>query len=86
MLKWEKLCMPKRMSGLKFQDLRLFNFALLGRQVWRLINNKETLCYHILSSKYFSKSDVFNAKNVNKPSFAWNSIQTVAMKLRDGFG
>lgn len=86
MLKWERLCMPKGMGGLWFRDMRLFNLALLGRQVWRLINAKDTPCYQVLSSKYFPDGSIFNAKNMDKPSFAWNSIQAAAMELKDGFG
>ncbi|KAA3467043.1 reverse transcriptase [Gossypium australe] len=29
-------------------DLHLFNIALLGRQVWRLITYKDTLCYRVI--------------------------------------
>lgn len=53
MLKWDNLCIPKGMMGLGLKDFHLFNVALLGCQIWCLINNKETLCYKVLSSKYF---------------------------------
>ncbi|KAA3472879.1 reverse transcriptase [Gossypium australe] len=69
MLAWEKMCHPKGMGGLGFRDLRLFNVALLGRQVWRLLNYKDTLCYKVLSSKYFPNGDVFHPKKVDRPSF-----------------
>lgn len=67
MLRWDMVCTPKGMGGLEFKDLRLFNIALLGKQLWRLVNNKETLCYHVLSSKYFPDGDLFNPKILISP-------------------
>ncbi|MBA0729068.1 hypothetical protein Golax_022903, partial [Gossypium laxum] len=63
-----------------------FNVALLGRQVWRLINCKETLCYGVLSAKYFPDGDIFHPKRVNNPSFTWQSINKAACLLYEGFG
>lgn len=78
--------MPKGMEGLGFKDLRLFNIALIGSQLWRLVNNKETLCYHVLSSEYFPDRDLFSPKNIDKPSYVWSSICSTASALRNGFG
>ncbi|KAG4211529.1 hypothetical protein ERO13_A02G109702v2, partial [Gossypium hirsutum] len=85
-LLWDRLCYPKGMGGLGIRDLRLFNVALLGRQVWRLINCRDTLCYKVLSAKYFSNGDVFQPKSMDKPSFAWQSIAKVAKVMYEGFG
>ncbi|KAK8335227.1 hypothetical protein V6Z11_A09G040100 [Gossypium hirsutum] len=86
MLPWKTLCKPKGMGGLGIRDVRLFNLALLGRQVWRLINNKDSLCFKVLSSKYFPDGNIFKAKKVDKASFTWSSIATAAEALKDGFG
>ncbi|MBA0876105.1 hypothetical protein Goshw_016968, partial [Gossypium schwendimanii] len=60
--------------------------ALLGRQVWKLINNKESLCFKVLSSKYFPDGNIFNAKKVNRASFTWLSIVATVDFLKNGFG
>ncbi|KAG4115322.1 hypothetical protein ERO13_D12G096750v2, partial [Gossypium hirsutum] len=86
MLTWDKVCLSKGMGGLGFRDIRLFNIALLGRQVWKLLTVKDTLCYNVLSSKYFPDGDLFHSKKVEKPSFTWNSIAIAARDLKDGFG
>ncbi|KAH1063824.1 hypothetical protein J1N35_028811 [Gossypium stocksii] len=86
MLPWDQMCYPKGMGGLGFRELRLFNVALLGRQVWRLINYRDTLYYKVLSVKYFSDGDVFNPKSMDKPSFMWQSIAKAAKVLYEGFG
>ncbi|KAA3457072.1 reverse transcriptase [Gossypium australe] len=85
-LSWDRLCFPKSMGGIGFKDLHLFNVALLGRQVWRLIECKDTLYYRVLSAKYFPNGDIFHLKKIDKPSFTWKSISKAADMLRDGFG
>ncbi|KAA3463137.1 Cyclopropane-fatty-acyl-phospholipid synthase [Gossypium australe] len=65
---WKTLCHPKGMSGLGIRDIRLFNLALIWRQVWRLINSKDTLYFKVLSSKYFPDGNIFHAKRVDKLS------------------
>ncbi|KAG8478754.1 hypothetical protein CXB51_028643 [Gossypium anomalum] len=74
------------MGRLRFRDLSLFNIVLLGRQVWRLTNHKNTLCYHVLSSKYFPNDDVFHPKAVNKPAYSWTCILYAINALESGFG
>ncbi|KAK5784846.1 hypothetical protein PVK06_039385 [Gossypium arboreum] len=56
-----------RVGGLGFRDLHLFNLALLGRQAWRLTQFKDTLCYKVLSSKYFQMVTYFGLKRLTSP-------------------
>lgn len=86
MLKWDMVCFPKGMGDLGFKDLCLFNLALLGHQVWRLINNRDTLCYKVFSFKYFPDGNLFHLKRVDKPLFAWTSLTIAIEELEDGFG
>ncbi|KAL1102266.1 hypothetical protein V6Z11_D05G351800 [Gossypium hirsutum] len=86
MLSWDRMCFSKGMGALGFRDLRHFNVALLGRQVWRLISCKDTLCFRVLSAKYFLDGDVFHPKRVDKPSFMWKSIARATSILHEGFG
>ncbi|XP_017609264.1 uncharacterized protein LOC108455176 [Gossypium arboreum] len=84
-LAWGRMCYPKGMGGLGFRDLWLFNVALLGRQVWRLIHCTDTLCYRVLSSKYFLDGDVFHPKSLDKPYFMWQNIAKATRVLYEGF-
>ncbi|KAH1046815.1 hypothetical protein J1N35_037599, partial [Gossypium stocksii] len=45
MFAWDKKYLPKGMDDIGFIDLRLFNLALINRQVYRLISRKDTLCF-----------------------------------------
>ncbi|KAL5840007.1 hypothetical protein ACOSQ4_012615 [Xanthoceras sorbifolium] len=49
----DKLCSPKICGKLGFKDLYLFNQALLGKQAWRIVMNKDSLVARIFKAKYF---------------------------------
>ncbi|MBA0601295.1 hypothetical protein Gorai_004476, partial [Gossypium raimondii] len=74
------------MGGICFRDLRLLNLDLLGRYVWILLNYRDTLCYQVMSCKYFYNGDLFHPKAVEKPCYTWFSMNTAAKALKDGFG
>ncbi|KAK5843387.1 hypothetical protein PVK06_005843 [Gossypium arboreum] len=58
----------------------------IGKQVWRLISCKDTLCFRVLRAKYFSDGDFFHPEHIDKPSFTWQSIAKAASLLYEGFG
>ena len=41
--------------GMGFKELALFNEALLAKQTWRLLHNKNSLFYRVFKSQFFSK-------------------------------
>lgn len=44
-----------------FRELSSFNMAMLGKQVWRIIQNPNSLLSRILEAKYFPEYDVLDA-------------------------
>lgn len=42
---WERLCEAKEVGGMWFKDIEQFNNALLAKQVWRMMNNPDSLCF-----------------------------------------
>ncbi|XP_050369122.1 uncharacterized mitochondrial protein AtMg00310-like [Argentina anserina] len=50
---WDRMCQSKEEGGLGFQNMELFNHALLAKQVWRLLHQPESFVFRTLKAKYF---------------------------------
>ena len=42
-VKWKRLCKAKEVGRMGFKEIEKFNEALLAKQVWRMINNSDSL-------------------------------------------
>lgn len=68
------MSLPKAEGGLGFRDLERFNQALLGNQVWRIMQNPNCLMARVLKARYFKDGDILGAVQCKKASYAWKSI------------
>ncbi|KAL4320129.1 hypothetical protein GQ457_18G008360 [Hibiscus cannabinus] len=82
---WDDICLPKAAGGIGFKDLHLFNIALLGKQLWRLLSTSDSLLCRTLRAKYFPDGDLFSASAPARSSFAWKGLHRAMLRLRDGF-
>ena len=73
-ISWNKLCIPKNQGGLGFRNLKAFNYAMLGKQAWRILNMPTSLLHHVLKAKYFPKTDFLQARLGHRPSFTRRGI------------
>ena len=64
---WEHLSKPKAEGGLGFKDIEAFNIAMLGKQLWRIITNQESLLGRIYRSRYFRNSNPLQAPLGSRP-------------------
>ncbi|XP_074298816.1 putative mitochondrial protein AtMg00310 [Silene latifolia] len=62
------------MGGMGFRDLRVFNQALLSKQIRRLMTNSKTLVGRVVKARYFKHSSVLVARRGYDPSFACRSL------------
>jgi hypothetical protein len=55
---WAYLTAPKSKEGMSFQNLEMFNQALLGKHGWRFITNPDSLffCARVLKTKYYPRA------------------------------
>ena len=73
-VEWKKLCKSKCHGGLGFKDIELFNIAILGKQVWWLLHNKDSLFYKVFKAKYFPNCSILDKGVKVNGSYAWQSI------------
>ena len=73
-VKWNSLCHPKGVGGMGFREMRKFNDALLGKQVWRLLKNTSSLFHRVFKAKFFPNGTLLDAKSNRRGSYAWQSI------------
>ncbi|GMI64619.1 hypothetical protein like AT4G29090 [Hibiscus trionum] len=85
MLPWNLVCLPKTAGGMGFRDLSDFNIALLGKQLWRLICELDSLLGQIYCSKYFPSGNILDATRPTRGSFAWQGLYTTLQQLYNDF-
>ena len=83
-VKWERLCEAKEVGGMGFKEIEKFNDALLAKQVWRMINNPESLCHRVFKARFFPECSILDAKESKSGSYAWKSIIGARDVIRQG--
>ncbi|CAA7014609.1 unnamed protein product [Microthlaspi erraticum] len=73
-LAWRKLCRHKTDGGLGFRVIEDFNTALLAKQLWRLMDNPESLFAKVFKGRYFRNSTPLDPIRSYSPSYGWQSI------------
>nr|POF25617.1 calcium-transporting atpase 2, plasma membrane-type [Quercus suber] len=66
--------LQKCQGGLGFKDIENFNLAMLGKQVWWLLHNKDSLFYKVFKARHFPNCTILEEGVKEKGSYAWQSI------------
>ena len=74
----------KEEGGLGFRNLECFNDALLSKQVWRLIQDKDSLVARVLNARYYPSSDILLTRLDTKPSYTWRSLHGMKGVIEKG--
>ena len=54
--------------------MKLFNWALLGKQAWRLAMGQGSLIEQIYKARYYPNSSFLEAELGGSPSYTWRGI------------
>ncbi|KAL4340840.1 hypothetical protein GQ457_08G018090 [Hibiscus cannabinus] len=84
LMAWDKICSPKNAGGLGLRDLRCFNLALLGKQLWRFLTRPDSLVARLFRAKYFPTGCLLDARLKDHASFAWKGLYATLQELRSG--
>lgn len=84
-LSWEAMSIPKCKGGMGFRNLFGFNIALLGKHIWRCIQNADLLVSRVLKARYFLDVNILEANRGVKSSFVWTGIWQAKEALCRGF-
>lgn len=69
--------------GMGFKDFYVFNDALLGRQIWRLIHHKNSLLRRLMQAKYYPHGNIPEVRGFLN-SFSWRSIWSAKSLVSEG--
>ena len=61
---WDKLSTSKREGGMGFRDLIDFNLAMLPKQGWRMIQDRDSLLLKCFKARYFPQSFFLRQKSL----------------------
>ena len=68
---WRKMCRSKLHRGIGFRNIQAFNLAMLAKQGWRILTNRDSLVARVFKAKYCPYDDILNSKKGSNPSYAW---------------
>ncbi|XP_057791322.1 uncharacterized mitochondrial protein AtMg00310-like [Salvia miltiorrhiza] len=84
--RWDKLCIPKDKGGMGFRDFKVFNKALVAKQVWRMLTRPDSLVTRVFRAKYFKDGDLLNTPVPARASYVWRSMAWSREIIKDGMG
>jgi hypothetical protein len=67
LVNWNQVCQPLSSGGLGFQNLRVFNRALLGKWLWRYGNEADAFWRKLIFSKYGISQGDWTTREVHGP-------------------
>ena len=61
-----------------------FNLALLGKQIWRLIHNTDSMFYKVFKARFFPTCSVLESGVKTNGSYTWQSILKAREVVKQG--
>lgn len=83
-VKWEQVCKPREEGSVGFRLIHEFNVALLGKQLWRLVQFPNSLLARVLKGRYFRCSTPLRQNKTSNPSYGWTRIMAAKPLIEMG--
>ena len=74
LLGWDHLCQALNEGGLQLHHLELFNLALLGKHIWRIIHDESSLVSRVMTKKYLVDDQSIQLSTTYNSSRLWKQI------------
>ncbi|KAF7833399.1 uncharacterized protein G2W53_015732 [Senna tora] len=74
MVAWDKICQPFKLGGLGVKNMSDFNFDMLAKQLWRIIQETSSLFSQIMTRKYGNPRLEGKFKCPSNASPSWKCI------------
>ncbi|XP_074289102.1 uncharacterized protein LOC141614243 [Silene latifolia] len=84
-LAWNKVCVPKRESGLGLKESHVWNVATIGKLVWWLAVKPDKLWVRWVHHIYIKNGDWLHHNPSSDASWHWKKICKVRDLIKDGF-
>ena len=81
---WERLYEAKELGGLGFKKIEKVNEALLAKQVCRMMNNPDSLCFRVFKTRFFPNCSILEVKDSITRSYTWKSLLSAKDVIRKG--
>jgi ribonuclease HI len=81
---WDKITKPKNLGGLGIRRAREANTSLLGKLVWNIHQDKDSLWVQILKHKYLKEEPLLHITK-KAGSTTWNAIMKALSVLKEGY-
>ncbi|KAJ9535294.1 hypothetical protein OSB04_un001606 [Centaurea solstitialis] len=82
-VKWGNVCLPREKGGLGVRSLRVWNRTLLAKQVWKIIDNNDSLWVKWIHEYRLKGKNFWEVGNVFDASWFWRKAVMIRNQFRD---
>jgi hypothetical protein len=70
-VKWDVVCKSRKEGGLGVRHVKFFNWALMGKWMWRALHSPNMPWVKILAAKYGDLRAFIHSESVDQKSSLW---------------
>nr|XP_016463101.1 PREDICTED: uncharacterized protein LOC107786164 [Nicotiana tabacum] len=86
LLSWEKICQPKKLGGLNIKGCKEWNIASVGKLIWQLQVNKESLWVKWVYSIYMkTETNFWEHKPPMDCNWYWKKLNSLKERMQEWY-